>query len=180
MDPILFAGGDTNLYGYVLNDPVNLFDPNGYRPFICRILEVLGEDISVDLEAGLGFGLGISGGLPFTRGGVSGKIVVGTGIGVGASAGVGRAFVLAEGNEGITFGTTVAVTGGAIAGGSANITAGTGGVTANVSGMIGVGFNIVSGFVFGGPILECPDEELSAECNTKTYINKATWIHSMA
>jgi RHS repeat-associated protein len=28
-DPILFAGGDTNLYGYVLNDPVNLTDPAG-------------------------------------------------------------------------------------------------------------------------------------------------------
>jgi RHS repeat-associated protein len=28
-DPILFAGGDTNLYGYVLNDPVNLLDPAG-------------------------------------------------------------------------------------------------------------------------------------------------------
>lgn len=28
-DPILFAGGDPNLYGYVLNDPVNLFDPAG-------------------------------------------------------------------------------------------------------------------------------------------------------
>lgn len=28
-DPILFAGGDTNLYGYVLNDPVNLIDPSG-------------------------------------------------------------------------------------------------------------------------------------------------------
>ena len=28
-DPILFAGGDTNLYGYVLGDPVNLIDPNG-------------------------------------------------------------------------------------------------------------------------------------------------------
>nr|WP_320190299.1 RHS repeat-associated core domain-containing protein [uncultured Desulfobacter sp.] len=28
-DPILFAGGDTNLYGYVLNDPVNLIDPLG-------------------------------------------------------------------------------------------------------------------------------------------------------
>ena len=28
-DPILFAGGDTNLYGYVLNDPVNLSDPHG-------------------------------------------------------------------------------------------------------------------------------------------------------
>ena len=28
-DPILFAGGDSNLYGYVLNDPVNLSDPLG-------------------------------------------------------------------------------------------------------------------------------------------------------
>jgi len=28
-DPILFAGGDTNLYGYVQNDPVNFVDPEG-------------------------------------------------------------------------------------------------------------------------------------------------------
>lgn len=28
-DPILFAGGDSNLYGYVLNDPVNLVDSSG-------------------------------------------------------------------------------------------------------------------------------------------------------
>ncbi|MGB6012424.1 MAG: RHS repeat-associated core domain-containing protein [Desulfobacterales bacterium] len=28
-DPILFAGGDTDLYGYVLNDPVSLVDPWG-------------------------------------------------------------------------------------------------------------------------------------------------------
>jgi len=28
-DPILFAGGDTDLYGYVLNNPVNLVDPTG-------------------------------------------------------------------------------------------------------------------------------------------------------
>ena len=28
-DPIRFAGGDTNLYGYVLNDPVNWVDPTG-------------------------------------------------------------------------------------------------------------------------------------------------------
>ncbi len=28
-DPILFAGGDTNLYGYVLQDPINLIDPSG-------------------------------------------------------------------------------------------------------------------------------------------------------
>jgi RHS repeat-associated protein len=28
-DPIGYAGGDSNLYGYVLNDPVNLVDPLG-------------------------------------------------------------------------------------------------------------------------------------------------------
>jgi len=28
-DPILFAGGDENLYGYVVADPVNLVDPSG-------------------------------------------------------------------------------------------------------------------------------------------------------
>jgi RHS repeat-associated protein len=30
-DPILFRGGDSNLYGYVLNDPVNLTDPLGLK-----------------------------------------------------------------------------------------------------------------------------------------------------
>ena len=32
-DPILFAGGDTNLYGYVLQDPINLIDPSGLCPW---------------------------------------------------------------------------------------------------------------------------------------------------
>jgi RHS repeat-associated protein len=31
-DPIRFGGGDTNLYGYVLSDPINLVDPSGRRP----------------------------------------------------------------------------------------------------------------------------------------------------
>ena len=30
-DPISFAGGDVDLYGYVLNDPVNLVDPTGLQ-----------------------------------------------------------------------------------------------------------------------------------------------------
>ncbi len=30
-DPILFKGGDTNLYGYTFNDPVNLIDPLGMK-----------------------------------------------------------------------------------------------------------------------------------------------------
>ena len=28
-DPIFFSGADSNLYGYVLNDPINMVDPNG-------------------------------------------------------------------------------------------------------------------------------------------------------
>ena len=31
-DPIRFDGGDSNLYGYVLQDSVNLIDPNGKWP----------------------------------------------------------------------------------------------------------------------------------------------------
>jgi RHS repeat-associated protein len=36
-DPILFSGGDANLYGYVVNDPVNLFDLNGLQSTPPRI-----------------------------------------------------------------------------------------------------------------------------------------------
>ncbi|XYH97796.1 RHS repeat domain-containing protein [Sorangium sp. So ce1128] len=31
-DPILFNGGDSNLYGYVVSDPINLADPSGRGP----------------------------------------------------------------------------------------------------------------------------------------------------
>ncbi|MGZ3771974.1 MAG: RHS repeat domain-containing protein, partial [Bdellovibrio sp.] len=30
-DPILFNGGDTNLFGYVANDPINFIDPSGLK-----------------------------------------------------------------------------------------------------------------------------------------------------
>lgn len=37
MQVILFNGGDTNLYGYVMNDPVNGIDPSGLRVFYVGI-----------------------------------------------------------------------------------------------------------------------------------------------
>ena len=41
-DPIGFAGADTNLYGYVLNDPVNFVDPTGKNPWLSGTLFALG------------------------------------------------------------------------------------------------------------------------------------------
>ncbi|MDE0092401.1 MAG: RHS repeat-associated core domain-containing protein [Oligoflexia bacterium] len=42
-DPIEFNGGDLNLYRYVMNNPVNYFDPDGYKPYgsiitACKLL----------------------------------------------------------------------------------------------------------------------------------------------
>jgi len=69
-DPILFKGGDINLYGYVLADPVNLIDPSGEAVSIGASLYALiggGIELSVDsdgitlcLEVGLGVGVGAS------------------------------------------------------------------------------------------------------------------------
>lgn len=36
-DPVLFSGGDTNLYGYVLSDPINITDVQGLDTFDCKI-----------------------------------------------------------------------------------------------------------------------------------------------
>lgn len=36
-DPILFNGGDSNLYGYSFNDPVNFVDSDGRNPVIIAV-----------------------------------------------------------------------------------------------------------------------------------------------
>ncbi|WP_200898011.1 RHS repeat-associated core domain-containing protein, partial [Arsukibacterium sp. MJ3] len=54
-DPIGFAGGDTNLYGYVLGDPVNFIDPDGLFA-----LPVIPQSV---VNAVTGFGDAISFGL---------------------------------------------------------------------------------------------------------------------
>lgn len=51
-DPIDFAGGDSNLYGYVLGDPVGFVDPTGENPLLPLFVRVgaMAEGISVFAE----------------------------------------------------------------------------------------------------------------------------------
>jgi RHS repeat-associated protein len=46
-DPLGFAGGDTNLYRYAENDPVNQSDPSGLSPFLCADRHRDGSVVSV-------------------------------------------------------------------------------------------------------------------------------------
>ena len=65
-DPIRFNGGDVNLYGYVLNDPVNFVDPNG--------LDLSNDPhFNIDLATGT-LGLGIGGRTPNLYGGMKGSM----------------------------------------------------------------------------------------------------------
>ena len=41
-DPILFAGGDTNLYGYVVSDPINFIDFRGRYALVAGEVKVVG------------------------------------------------------------------------------------------------------------------------------------------
>ena len=58
-DPILFNGGDTNLFGYVLGDPVNFIDPKG----LFNIIVGGGGSVAVggggDVSVGIAFNPGI-------------------------------------------------------------------------------------------------------------------------
>ncbi len=50
-DPILFQGGDTDLYGYVLNDPVNFVDPEGLMiPLVLAVKIALGVITAVGVS----------------------------------------------------------------------------------------------------------------------------------
>ena len=69
-DPVLFRGKDSNLYGYVFNDPINFIDPKGLW--------------SVSLGFFNGFGLGVTFGVN-PDGFAFGSVKAGVGYGGGAS-----------------------------------------------------------------------------------------------
>ncbi|EFL49695.1 YD repeat protein [Solidesulfovibrio fructosivorans JJ]] len=53
-DPILFEGGDTDLYGYVVNDPVNGVDPDGrlLNYLVKKLFKQIGKKIGDKLAGG--------------------------------------------------------------------------------------------------------------------------------
>lgn len=57
-DPIGFAGGDSNLYGYVVNDPVNLVDPVG----LCDCTKILDDALGSNNNPGYGYNGGYGSG----------------------------------------------------------------------------------------------------------------------
>ena len=78
-DPIFFAGGDTDLYGYVLNDPVNNLDPLGLKnplPHLPTITEAFPmsnfvapvvDVIIGGIEGGFAISYGVAGILSLTQ-----------------------------------------------------------------------------------------------------------------
>ncbi len=91
-DPILFAGGDTKLYGYVGSDPVNYIDPEGKSPTVLA-----------GAVAGLFVGLATSQCDPLSTGfikdgliGAIGGGLIGVGVGIGGGS-LGLAGGLAAG-----------------------------------------------------------------------------------
>jgi len=79
-DPIFFHGGDTNLYAYVANDPVNHIDPTGLF-------------LAGGLEEGVGLGLVTGGGAAGTGTATSalvagGAVTLAFGVGIGIGLGI--------------------------------------------------------------------------------------------
>jgi uncharacterized protein RhaS with RHS repeats len=63
-DPILFNGGDTNLYGYTWNDPINFIDPEGLIGYAEQAPAGGGGYPASNIDgggAGIGIGIGIPG-----------------------------------------------------------------------------------------------------------------------
>jgi uncharacterized protein RhaS with RHS repeats len=90
-DPIGFSGGDTNLYGYVGNDAVNLLDPEGL--WTAGVGWTFGGGLGLDLNVDTFEGKAASNGAPIFGWGLT----TGAGLGLGGSVGPSATAVVPRG-----------------------------------------------------------------------------------
>jgi RHS repeat-associated protein len=154
-DPILFHGGDANLYQYALGDPVNRIDPSGLDcppSLFEEILQKFLESLIVRGTVFLGEGLGVE--VSGTLSNTGATLRVGAGVilqfppGLGGATGIGIAS--GEPPAGVT-GSASASLGAIVIGGSARGTASESGIqTAAIAGPgIGGRVTLTVGYTFG-------------------------------
>ena len=135
-DPIGFAGGDTNLYGYVLGDPVNMIDPTGQIGIVGGLvggaIGGVASGISAALSGGNVWTAAASGALTgavfgFTGGIGSGALTVGRAAINGAASGATGSALNAtlDGKSAVDVAQSAAIGGllGVLSGGFGNTTA---------------------------------------------------------
>jgi len=91
-DPLRFGGGLTNLYAYVANDPLNLFDPDGLFNILFGGGATAAAPTGAEVAAGIVFNPGLFG----QRADVGVFASVGPTVGVNISADVFIGFVKGE------------------------------------------------------------------------------------
>ncbi|WP_218915034.1 RHS repeat-associated core domain-containing protein [Desulfurivibrio alkaliphilus] len=144
-DPILFAGGDTNLYGYVLNDPINWIDPEG--------LWYIDLNLTGSARGSLGPGGTI--GLQIGASGINFYYGFGLGMGAGVSAtlNLGEMTNCSSVDVGVTFSGGYPVLGVPI-GAHGNISTDVeGNITPDFGVGLGLGFGVAAGVTHTIPVL---------------------------
>lgn len=134
-DPIGFAGGQANLYSYLLADPINWTDPAGLSsPYD----SYHSDGVNVTLSGSIGTGVaGASGSVSVSNQGITFSGGVGAGIGIGASLTAGGSS--SNGNSDGQASTSVMFTGGAGVGGYYSVGGPWDASSSSTSGGVGVG-----------------------------------------
>ncbi len=152
-DPLLFMPGETNLYAYVSNDPVNRIDPDGLWGF--TVGGTVGAGLGAGGSLGIGFGVDFSSGKVFFYEYAQGGVHIGASVGCGLEGSLFRDFGTLQGR-----GTEVGVNtpiGGLAMGGNGEIP---NSVTLSVGPSLGADMHAYLGYTSATTQSVIPEEDL--------------------